>query len=85
MCLGAPGRITETYTSETGTRMGRVSFSGIAKGVCLLYVPDAAVGDHVIVHLGFAIRRLDEEEARQIIESLREIEASVALGVTRSE
>ncbi|HLE39853.1 MAG TPA: HypC/HybG/HupF family hydrogenase formation chaperone [Acidimicrobiia bacterium] len=80
MCLSAPGRITETYTSETGTRMGRVSFAGIDKSVCLLYVPDAAVGDHVIVHLGFAIRRLDEEEAREIIESLREIEAYAALG-----
>ena len=74
MCLGVPGKIIETSTSPTGLKMGSVSFSGIVKDVCLEYVPEAAVGDHVIVHVGFALSTLDEEEAMQILRDLEEME-----------
>ena len=74
MCLGVPGRIIETSTSATGLKMGCVSFSGIVKDVCLEYVPEAAVGDHVIVHVGFALNTLDEEEATQILMDLEEMD-----------
>ncbi len=76
MCLGVPGRITGSFTSETGVTMGRVDFTGVVKQVCLQYVPEAAVGDYVLVHLGFAISVLDEHEARETIALLNEIEAS---------
>jgi len=53
-----------------GLCMGRVSFAGIIKEVCLAYLPEAVVGDYVIVHVGFAISRVDEAEARQVFEYL---------------
>ena len=69
MCLGIPGRIVEV--SEDGAlRMGRVEFGPISKSVCLAYVPEAEVGDYVVVHVGFAISRLDETEARKVFEYL---------------
>jgi len=74
MCLGVPGKIIETSTGPTGLKMGSVSFSGIVKDVCLEYVPEAAVGDHVIVHVGFALNTLDEEEAMQILKDLEEMD-----------
>jgi hydrogenase expression/formation protein HypC len=73
MCLGIPGRILDA--EEKDLRMGRVEFGGVVKEVCLAYVPEAAPGDYVIVHAGFAISRIDEEEARQVFEYLRQIEA----------
>jgi hydrogenase expression/formation protein HypC len=73
MCLGVPGRITRIETNAVGMRMGRVSFGGIAKEVCLAYVPEAAVGDYVVVHVGFAISRVGEAEAREVFELLRSL------------
>lgn len=67
MCLGIPGRVTHIYEVE-GIRMGRVDFAGIVKEVCLDYVPEIEVGDYTIVHVGFAITKLDEASAQ---ESLR--------------
>ena len=67
MCLGIPGQVQEIYQQD-GLRMGRVDFGGVSKEVCLDYVPEAKVGDYTIVHVGFAITRLDQESAR---ESLR--------------
>ena len=67
MCLGIPGRVTHIYEAD-GIRMGTVDFAGILKEVCLAYVPEIEVGDYTIVHVGFAITRLDEESAQ---ESLR--------------
>lgn len=67
MCLGIPGRITHIETID-GMRMGQVDFGGIYKQVCLAYVPEAQIGDYTIVHVGFAITRLDEQSAQ---ESLR--------------
>lgn len=71
MCLGIPGKILSI--SDGGLRMGKVSFGGIVKDVCLAYVPEAQVGDYVIVHVGFAISRVDEEEAKKVFELLEEM------------
>ncbi len=72
MCLGVPGRIIEVQ--ETGLmRMGRVDFGGITREVSLAYVPEAQVGDWVIVHVGFAISRLEEEEALETLQLLGEV------------
>jgi len=73
MCLGIPGKIISVEDNPLGIRMGKVSFGGIVKEVCLAYTPEAQVGDYVIVHVGFAISRLDEEEARQTLETLMEM------------
>ena len=69
MCLGVPGRIIEVWTPQvTGMRMGRVDFGGVAREVSLAFVPEADVGDYVLIHVGFAISRIDEEEARETLE-----------------
>ena len=72
MCLGIPGKIVEVRDTEF-LRLGTVDFEGVTREVCLAYVPEAAVGDYVIVHVGFAISRLDEEEARHTLRILREL------------
>ncbi len=74
MCLGVPGKVIETTEEQTGMRMGKVSFGGITKSVCLAYVPEAVVGDYVVVHVGFAISKVDEQEAAQVFEYLREMD-----------
>ncbi|HEU5158407.1 MAG TPA: HypC/HybG/HupF family hydrogenase formation chaperone [Streptosporangiaceae bacterium] len=71
MCLGIPGRVVEL--TDEGLRMGVVDFGGIRREVCLAYEPDAVVGDYVIVHVGFAISRVDEEEAARTLEVIRAI------------
>ncbi len=72
MCLGIPGRILEIYEKD-GLPMGRVEFSGIVKEICLAYTPEAQVDDYVIVHVGFAISRIDEQEAQEVFSYLNEI------------
>jgi hydrogenase expression/formation protein HypC len=74
MCLGLPGRIVDTTVTPSGIKMGRVRFAGTVRDACLLYVPDAVVGDYVVVHLGFAINRLEEAEALRLMADLAEIE-----------
>jgi hydrogenase expression/formation protein HypC len=77
MCLGIPGRVIEIC--EDGVLpAGIVDFGGIRKEACLVYAPDAAVGDYVIVHAGFAISRVDEAEARRTLEVLRAMGDAVA-------
>jgi hydrogenase expression/formation protein HypC len=66
MCLAVPGRVLSTVEVD-GTLMAEVDFGGVRKEVCLQYIPDAAVGEYVIVHVGFAIQRLDERSARQTL------------------
>lgn len=73
MCLGVPGRIVRIDESPVGMPTGRVDFGGVSREVCLAYVPEVALGDWVIVHVGFAIARIDEEEARRTYETLREM------------
>lgn len=85
MCLGAPGTIIETFAGATGVRMGRIGFAGVVRDACLEYVPDAAVGDYVFVHTGFAVSRLDEREAQRLIDLLGEIESAGELDTTLTE
>jgi hydrogenase expression/formation protein HypC len=74
MCLAIPGKILSiTNADDPLLRVGKVQFGGITKEVSLAYVPEAQIGDYVIVHVGFAISTLDEEEANQTFEYLREI------------
>jgi hydrogenase expression/formation protein HypC len=82
MCLGVPGRITATwYVPETGLVMARVDFGGVSKEICLALEPEAQVDDYVMVHVGFAISRIDEVEARQTLELLTQMGAlAEALG-----
>ena len=72
MCLGIPGRLLEVYEQD-GLPMGKVEFGGIAKEICLAYTPEAQVGQYVLVHVGFAISQVDEEEAQEIFSYLEEI------------
>ncbi|MFD9378074.1 HypC/HybG/HupF family hydrogenase formation chaperone [Streptomyces sp. NPDC059999] len=67
MCLAVPGRVVE-IAEENGTRMATVDFGGVVKEVCLEYLPDLQVGEYAIVHVGFALQRLDEESAKQTLE-----------------
>lgn len=72
MCLGVPGKIVEIYEKE-GLRMGKVDFAGVTRESCLTYVPDAAEGDYVVVHVGFAISKISEEDAHETLQLLHEI------------
>jgi len=75
MCLGVPGKVIEIIEeSHLGMTMSRVSFGGIIKEICLAYVPEAGVGDYVIVHAGFALNVIDEQEAMEVFEMLKEME-----------
>lgn len=72
MCLGIPGKVIEIYGQED-TRMGRVDFGGIVKEVCLDFVPEVEVNDYTIVHVGFAITKLDEESAMETLALFQEM------------
>ncbi len=80
MCLGVPGKIVEILPDEGGAaggvalRKGIVDFAGVRKEVCLSCVEDAVPGDYVIVHVGFAISKIDAEEAGEVFRLLREVE-----------
>ena len=74
MCLAVPGKIISLSATEPLLRAGRVSFGGIVKEVNLSYVPEAQIGDYVLVHVGFAISTLDETEAQQVFEYLRQMD-----------
>ena len=76
MCLGIPGKVVE-IRDDGPLRMGKVDFGGVRKEACLAYVPEVAIGDYVIVHVGFAISRLDEDEALKTLELLRMIDADM--------
>ncbi len=73
MCLGVPGKVVSITRHEVGMQMGRVQFGGIQKEVCLSFVPEIQVGHYVIVHAGFAISQVDEEEAALTFEILRQM------------
>ncbi len=72
MCLAVPGKITEIYEAN-GLLMGKVDFGGVVREACLAYVPEARVGDYTIIHVGFALNLIDEEEAQATIALLTEI------------
>lgn len=73
MCLGIPGKVIEIYEKE-GISMGRVDFGGVIREACLAYVPEIEVGDYTIIHVGFAISQIDEEEAMRTLDVLSELE-----------
>jgi hydrogenase expression/formation protein HypC len=72
MCLAVPGKVIEVQDDQ-GMRMGRANFGGIVKRVCLEYTPEAQVGDYVMVHVGFALSRVDEAEAARTYKLLEEL------------
>ncbi len=74
MCLAIPGRILSIDSADPLFRSGRVSFGGIVKEVNLAYVPEAGIDDYVIVHVGFAISKVDEHEATRVFDYLREMD-----------
>jgi len=74
MCLAVPGKILSVAGDEPLLRMGKVSFGGIVKEVNLAFVPEAVVGDYVLVHVGCAITRVDEQEAQRVFEYLRQMD-----------
>lgn len=78
MCLGIPGQVVSIEQNAAGILMGKVSFGGIAREVCLAYVPEVQVGDYVVVHAGFALNRLDEAEAMEVFDLLQQIQAAEA-------
>ena len=72
MCLAIPGKVVE-IAEENGLHMGRVDFGGVVKRVCLDYVPEVEVGDYTIVHVGFALSKIDEAEALRTLEVFRQM------------
>ena len=74
MCLAIPGKIESVSGDDPLLRMGKINFGGILKEASLAYLPEANIGDYVIVHVGFAISRLDEDEAQKIFEYLKQMD-----------
>jgi hydrogenase expression/formation protein HypC len=72
MCLGIPGKVLERFQRDA-LPMGRVSFGGVVKETCLAYTPEVQVGDYVLVHVGFALSRIDEQEAQEMFAYLEAI------------
>ncbi len=72
MCLGIPGKITEIYEQDS-LKMAKIDFGGIVKEVCLAYTPEARVGNYALVHVGFAISLMDEEEAQETLKLMKEV------------
>jgi hydrogenase expression/formation protein HypC len=73
MCLAVPGKIVSIEGTDPVLRSGRVNFGGIVKNINLAYVPEARIGDYVLVHVGFAISTIEEKEAQEVFEYLRQI------------
>lgn len=73
MCLAIPGKVVETF-AQNGMHMARVQFGGVVREACLEYVPDTRVGEYVLVHVGFAISRVDEDEAHRTYAALAELD-----------
>lgn len=73
MCLAIPGKVLDITQDSAGLRMGRTNFGGIVKKICLEYTPEARVGDFVLVHVGFALNTINEEEALRTYKLLEEM------------
>ncbi len=72
MCLAIPGKVVSLHEAS-GVQMGKVDFDGITKNICLAYIPDIVIGEYVIVHVGFAIEKLDEKSALETLQLFREM------------
>lgn len=79
MCLAVPGKLVE-ITGEGELRMGKVDFAGVQRQACLAYLPEAGLGDYVLVHVGFAIARIDEQQAMETLAALAQIGELAELG-----
>jgi len=75
MCLGVPGKIIQIYEAD-GLRMGKIDFDGVVREACLAYIPEAKIGDYTIIHVGFALNVISEEEAQETLNLLREISSA---------
>lgn len=80
MCLAIPGKVENITGDEPMSRMGRINFGGVIKEACLAYVPEVKVGDYVIVHVGFALSKVDEAEAHKVFAYLKQMEELGELG-----
>lgn len=74
MCLGVPGKIIDIY-QQGDLQMGKIDFGGVTREACLAYVPEAQIGDYTVIHVGFALHLISEEEAQETLSLLREIAA----------
>jgi hydrogenase expression/formation protein HypC len=74
MCLAIPGKVLSITGDDPVTRMGKIDFSGVIKQASLAYVPEVQVGDYVIVHVGFALSKVDEAEAQKVFEYLKQMD-----------
>jgi hydrogenase expression/formation protein HypC len=81
MCLAIPGKVIEIAQDPRGVRMGKANFGGIVKQVCLEYTPEVNMGDYVLVHVGFALSKVDEEEAERTYRLLEELNQLTELEV----
>ena len=72
MCLGIPGKITDIYQTN-GLRMAKIDFGGVIREACLEYVPEAEIGDYTLIHVGFALNLISEQEALETLDLLRQI------------
>ena len=81
MCLAIPGKLIDITEDANGVRMGRANFGGIVKQVCLEYTPEVIPGDYVLVHVGFALNKVDEEEAERTYKLLQEMDQLQELDV----
>jgi hydrogenase expression/formation protein HypC len=72
MCLGVPGKITEIYQAN-GLRMAKIDFGGVVREACLEYVPESVIGDYALIHVGFALNLISEQEALETLDLLRQI------------
>jgi hydrogenase expression/formation protein HypC len=84
MCLAILGKIVE-LEEETPMRMGRIDYGGITRKVCLAYIPDPQIGEYVMVHVGFAISKVDPEEAARTYQYLAEMDQLEEIAVTEPE
>jgi hydrogenase expression/formation protein HypC len=74
MCLGIPGKVIELYETN-GLKMARIDFGGVIKEACMEYLPEIKVGDYTIIHVGFGLSILDEQEAMETMDLLKQIDA----------
>jgi hydrogenase expression/formation protein HypC len=72
MCLAVPGKIVDIYDSG-GLQMGKIDFGGVTREACLAYVPEAKIGDYTVIHVGFALHIVSEEEANETLDLLRQL------------
>jgi hydrogenase expression/formation protein HypC len=85
MCLAIPGKLIEIQRDSAGVRMGRANFGGIVKQVCLEYTPEVEAGDYVLVHVGFALSKVDEDEAARTYKLLEEMDQLTELEAGEDE